>query len=122
MALTPLADATAPGEYAPLLVRPERKVSLLEGVFYAVGLVSLCLGWYFNVRYTHTYKNASYVNYTRMLFTNWAADSAAQDYTITNVLLLPLWSIESKRTVASPPNVHSFSQPGSADASFCSIS
>jgi hypothetical protein len=28
-----------------------------------------------------------------MLFTNWAADSAAQDYIIVNVVLLPLWTI-----------------------------
>ena len=55
------------------------RVSLLEGLYYVVGFVSLGLGWYFNVRYTHTYPNASYVNYTKMLFSNWAADSAAQD-------------------------------------------
>ena len=48
------------------------------------------LGWYFNVRYTHLYGHrANYVNYTKMLFTNWAADSAAQDYIIVNVVLLP---------------------------------
>ena len=28
-----------------------------------------------------------------MLFSNWASDSAAQDYTIVNVVLLPLWTI-----------------------------
>jgi hypothetical protein len=68
-------------------------VSLLEGVYYVVGVCSIVLGWYFNVRYTHTYHNASYWNYTKMLFTNWAADSAAQDYIIVNVVLLPLWTI-----------------------------
>jgi hypothetical protein len=68
-------------------------VTLLEGVYYVVGVCSILLGWYFNVRYTHTYHNASYVNYTKMLFTNWAADSAAQDYIIVNVVLLPLWTI-----------------------------
>jgi hypothetical protein len=72
-------------------------VTLLEGTYYVVGLVSLGLGWYFNVRYTHTYGNASYINYTKMLFTNWAADSAAQDYTIVNVVLLPLWTISDGR-------------------------
>ncbi|MGH9017414.1 MAG: DUF2834 domain-containing protein [Acidimicrobiales bacterium] len=72
-------------------------VALLEGIYYVVGLASLGLGWYFNVRYTHAYANASYVNYTRMLFTNWAADSAAQDYTIMNVVLLPLWTISDGR-------------------------
>ena len=69
-------------------------VTLLEGVYYAVGVCSLLLGWYFNVRYVHLYGHrASYTNYVRMLFTNWAADSAAQDYTIMNLVLLPLWTI-----------------------------
>jgi hypothetical protein len=69
------------------------RVTVLEGVYYVVGLCSLVLGWYFNVRYTHTYHNANYWNYTKMLFTNWAADSAAQDYVIVNVVLMPLWTI-----------------------------
>jgi uncharacterized protein DUF2834 len=70
------------------------RVTLLEGVYYVVGLCSLTLGWYFNVRYTHLYGHrANYINYTKMLFTNWAADSAAQDYVIVNVVLLPLWTI-----------------------------
>jgi hypothetical protein len=73
------------------------RMSLLEGFYYVVGLVSLGLGWYFNVRYTHTYPNASYVNYTKMLFSNWAADSAAQDYIIVNVVLLSVWTITDGR-------------------------
>jgi hypothetical protein len=86
----------APGEFA--------HISVLEGVFYIVGIVSLCLGWYFNIRYTHSYAHSSYVNYTKMLFSNWAADSAAQDYTVVNVLLLPLWTITDgrRRGIASP--------------------
>ena len=71
--------------------------SALEGLYYVVGIGSLCLGWYFNVRYVHAYHHASYVNYTKMLFSNWASDSAAQDYTIVNVILLPLWSIVDGR-------------------------
>jgi Terpene cyclase DEP1 len=68
--------------------------SLLEGVYYAVGVLSVLLGWYFNVRYTHEVgSKASYVAYTKALFSSWAADSAAQDYIIVNVVLLPLWSI-----------------------------
>ena len=31
------------------------RVTLLEGLYYLVGLCSLGLGWYFNVRYTHLY-------------------------------------------------------------------
>jgi drug/metabolite transporter (DMT)-like permease len=73
------------------------RVTTLEGVYYVVGVASLCLGWYFNIRYTHTYAHASYINYTKMLFSNWAADSAAQDYTIVNLVLLPLWTIVDGR-------------------------
>jgi hypothetical protein len=73
-------------------------VSLLEGLFYVVGAVSLCLGWYFNIRYVHADPHtASYINYTKALFSNWASDSAAQDYTIVNVVLLPLWTIVDGR-------------------------
>ena len=74
------------------------RVSVLEGIYYVVGVASLCLGWYFNIRYTHQYGHqADYINYTKMLFTNWASDSAAQDYIIVNVVLLPLWTIVDGR-------------------------
>jgi hypothetical protein len=73
-------------------------MSMLEGLFYLVGIVSLCLGWYFNVRYVHLYGHkASYINYIKALFNNWASDSAAQDYTIVNIVLLPLWTIVDGR-------------------------
>jgi hypothetical protein len=73
-------------------------VTVLEGLFYVFGLASLGLGWYFNVRYTHLYGHqASYVNYTKALFSNWASDSAAQDYIMLNVVLLPLWTIVDGR-------------------------
>ena len=72
--------------------------TLLEGVYYAVGVISLLLGWYFNVRYTHQVgSKASYIAYTKALFSSWAADSAAQDYIIVNVVLLPLWTIVEGR-------------------------
>jgi hypothetical protein len=74
------------------------RVSLLEGVFYFVGVVSLLLGWYFNVLYVHHDPHtASYINYTKALFSNWASDSAAQDYISVNVVLLPLWTIVDGR-------------------------
>ena len=73
-------------------------VSLLEGLFYFFGVASLCLGWYFNVRYVHQFPHtSSYINFTKALFSNWASDSAAQDYTIVNVVLLPLWTIVDGR-------------------------
>ena len=74
------------------------RVSTLEGLFYLFGLISLGLGWYFNVRYTHSAPHsASYVNYTKALFTNWASDSAAQDYIMVNAVLLPIWTIVDGR-------------------------
>jgi hypothetical protein len=74
------------------------RMSLLEGLYYVLGVISLGLGWYFNVRYTHQYGHqASYVDYTRALFANWADDSAAQDYIMVNVVLFPLWSITDGR-------------------------
>jgi len=74
------------------------RISALEAVYYVVGVCSLLLGWYFNVRYVHLYGHrATYVGYTKELFTNWAADSAAQDYIIVNVVLFPLWSIVDGR-------------------------
>jgi hypothetical protein len=74
------------------------RMTVLEGIYYAVGVCSLLLGWYFNVRYVHQYgHNASYWNYTKMLFSNWAEDSAAQDYVIVNLVLLPLWTIVDGR-------------------------
>jgi hypothetical protein len=74
------------------------RVSVLEGIYYVLGLISLGLGWYFNVRYVHQYGHeASYVDYTKALFSNWASDSAAQDYIMVNVVLFPLWSITDGR-------------------------
>jgi hypothetical protein len=74
------------------------RVTVLEGLYYLFGLVSLGLGWYFNVRYVHAYGHqASYADYTRALFSNWASDSAAQDYIMVNVVLFPLWSITDGR-------------------------
>jgi hypothetical protein len=70
------------------------RVPALEGLYYFFGAVSLGLGWYFNVRYVHQYGHqATYVGYTKALFSNWASDSAAQDYIMVNVVLFPLWSI-----------------------------
>ena len=60
--------------------------------------MSLGLGWYFNVRYVHEFGHtATYVGFTKALFANWAADSAAQDYIMVNLVLLPLWTITDGR-------------------------
>jgi hypothetical protein len=74
------------------------RASVLECLYYLLGIVSLGLGWYFNVRYVHQYGHeASYVDYTKALFSNWASDSAAQDYIMVNLILFPLWSITDGR-------------------------
>jgi len=74
------------------------RVTVLEGVYYLFGIASLCIGWYFNVKYTHHVgSKASYVDYTKALFANWASDSAAQDYIMVNVVLLPMWTIVDGR-------------------------
>lgn len=70
----------------------------LEALYYVLGCISLGLGWYFNVRYVHADPHhASYVSYTKALFGNWASDSAAQDYIMVNLVLLPLWTIVDGR-------------------------
>jgi len=72
--------------------------TVLECLYYLFGVLSVCMGWYFNVRYTHHVgSQASYVSYTKALFANFAADSAAQDYIMVNVVLLPLWTIVDGR-------------------------
>ncbi|SOJ58006.1 hypothetical protein MSIMFB_05488 [Mycobacterium simulans] len=92
--------ASNPGVYA----RPAGGAwfSPLECVYYAVGIASIALGWYFNIRFVQEYSHGStnplwgpgsWADYIRLMFTNPAASSAGQDYTIANVILLPLFSI-----------------------------
>jgi hypothetical protein len=70
------------------------RVTLLEGLYYALAVGSVCTGWYFNVHYVMAYPaEASWVHFTRMLFDNPAAASAGQDMIVTNVFLFPLWTI-----------------------------
>lgn len=74
----------------------------LECVYYAVGIASVVLGWYFNVRFVVENASAggnlfhgpgSYPNFIRLQFANPAAGSAAEDYLIANIVLLPLFTI-----------------------------
>ncbi|MHA7648854.1 DUF2834 domain-containing protein [Mycobacterium sp. ML4] len=76
--------------------------SPLEVVYYLVGIASIGLGWYFNIRFVQEYSRGSHnpiwgpgswTQYIQLMFTNPAAGSAGQDYTIANVILLPLFSI-----------------------------
>ena len=79
-------------------------LSTLEAVYYVVGVGSIALGWWFNVRFVNEYGpdtllfnplwgDGSWVQYIQLMFANPAAASAGQDYTIGNVILRPLMTI-----------------------------
>ncbi len=88
------------------------KISVLEAIYGLIGIASVVLGWYFNVRFVQHYGGtnplwgggASWTHYISLMFTNDAARSASQDYTIANVLILPLWTIiDGRRRHLSAP-------------------
>jgi len=87
-----------------VFTRPSSGPSLspLEVVYYVVGVASVVLGWWFNIHFVQQYAHGStnpiwgpgsWSDYIRLMFTNPAASSASQDYTIANVILLPLFTI-----------------------------
>jgi hypothetical protein len=95
--------------------RPETGplISAVEGVCYVVGVASVLLGWYFNIRFVHEYAHGnanpiwgdgSWAEYVKLMFVNPAASSAGQDYTIANLILLPLMTIVDgrRRGIARP--------------------
>lgn len=77
--------------------------SPMEIVYYVVGIASIALGWYFNITFVREYsqgstnplwgEHGSWLEYIKLMFTNPAASSASQDYTIANVILLPIFTI-----------------------------
>jgi hypothetical protein len=68
--------------------------TFLEGLYYLLAVVSVCTGWFFNVRYVFTYPaEASWVHFTKLLFATPAGGSGAQDLIVTNVFLFPLWTM-----------------------------
>ena len=90
-----------------------RLVSPLEGAYYLAGIASVVVGWYFNVTFVMHYAhgnanpiwgNGSWAQYIRLMYANPAASSAGQDYTIGNVILLPLMTITDgrRRGIARP--------------------
>lgn len=79
-------------------------LSTTEWALYVAGVVSVILGWYFNVRFVQhngpdkalfnpLWGDGSWAQYIKMMFANSASSSAGQDYTIGNVILLPLMTI-----------------------------
>ena len=90
-------------------------LSTYEVVLYAAGIASVVLGWYFNVRFVQEkgpdkvffnpiWGDGSWAQYIKLMFANPAASSAGQDYTIGNVILLPLLTIVDgrRRGIARP--------------------
>jgi len=71
----------------------------LEIIFYLVGIVSLPLCWYFNIRYVYGYADnpfwgqGDWSEFIKLGYANPAASSQVADYTIANVILLPLFTI-----------------------------
>lgn len=66
----------------------------LELVYYALAVVSVCAGWYFNQKYVFSYPDeASWVHFTLLPFGTPAGGSIMQDILITNAILFPLWTI-----------------------------
>jgi hypothetical protein len=75
-------------------------LSTLEIVFYVVGIASLPLTWYFNIRYVYSYaanpfwgQGGDWTEFIKLGYANPAAGSASADYTVGNVILLPLFTI-----------------------------
>jgi hypothetical protein len=80
--------------------------SALEIVFYVVGIASIVLGYYFNHQFVDQYAvpggnpiwgPGSWQQFIALGYVNPAAASASQDYTIINVVLLPLFTIVDGR-------------------------
>lgn len=85
-----------------------------EVALYAIGIASIAAGWSFNtafvLKYTDGWANnplwgdGSWAHYLQLLFDNPASGSAAIDFSIANVLLLPLITIVdgSRRGINKP--------------------
>ena len=76
-------------------------LSPLECVYYAAGIASIALGYYFNIHYmlaAHGQGNlvsgpGSWPHFVREQFANPACGSGNQDYIIANVILMPAFTI-----------------------------
>ena len=77
-------------------------LSGLEMLYYVIGIASIALGYYFNHRFVAQYAvpggnmfwgPGSWQQFIQLGYANPAAASASQDYTIGNVILLPLFTI-----------------------------
>jgi hypothetical protein len=75
------------------------QLSTLEVVYWVIGIVSLPLCWYFNIRYVYEYARNPMIgqpNWSEFIalgYANPASSSQVLDYTIINVILLPIFTI-----------------------------
>jgi hypothetical protein len=78
-------------------------LSALEIAYWAIAIVSLPLCWYFNIRYVYEYAPNTLIgqpNWSEFIalgYANPASSSQVLDYTIINVILLPLFTIVDGR-------------------------
>ncbi|WKG02653.1 DUF2834 domain-containing protein [Mycolicibacterium sp. HK-90] len=81
---------------------PGPALSRAELAYYAVGVASIPICWYFNAQFVAQYAvpdgnpiwgPGSWTEFITLGYTNPAASSASADYTIANVILLPLFTI-----------------------------
>ena len=90
-------------------------VSAAEGVLYAVGIASVIGGYAFNIAFVREYSelsgfhnplwgDGSWAQYVDLMYANPAAGSAGIDFTIANVVLLPLVTVRGalRHRVAKP--------------------
>ena len=90
----------------PAIFRRPRSGPLFSGLelaLYGIGLGSVALGWYFNVRFVTDntdgwlinplWGDGSWLHYMELLFDNPAAGSASGDFIVANVIVLPLVTI-----------------------------
>ncbi|MET3962881.1 hypothetical protein ABIE44_002815 [Marmoricola sp. OAE513] len=78
-------------------------LSGLELALYGIGIASVALGWYFNVTFVvdntdgwfnnPIWGDGSWQQYIQLMFDNPASSSAGGDFTVANVLILPLVAV-----------------------------
>jgi hypothetical protein len=78
-------------------------LSTLEIAYWIIGIASLPLCWYFNIRYVYAFADnpfwgqGNWNEFIEMGYANYASSSQVADYTIINVILLPLFTIVDGR-------------------------
>lgn len=88
--------------------RTSPQISPLEAALYVIGIASIIGGYAFNIAFVNEYSSlsgihnplwgdGSWAQYMRLMYANPAAGSAGIDYTIANVLLLPVVTISDGR-------------------------